>query len=56
MKIICSPQGIIDSKRPRNGMIDIEKAGFAEVLFDTDIGEEGLSVNVLRDAISARTL
>lgn len=56
MKIICSPQGIIDSKRPRNGMIDVEKAGFTEVLFDTDIGEEGLSSDVLRDAINVRTL
>ena len=56
MKIICSPQGIIDSKRPRNGMVDIEKAGFTEILFDTNIGKEGISPDVLRDAVKARAL
>lgn len=56
MKIICSPQGIIDDKRPRSGMIDIEKAGFTEVLFDTDIGKDGIAPDKMHEAISARKL
>lgn len=56
MRIICSPQGIIDIKRPKNGMMDIEKAGFTEVLFDTNMGKDGMSPSVLMKAVSERQL
>lgn len=56
MRIVCSPQGIVDNKRPQNGMMDIEKAGFSEVLFDLAIGEDGISSDKLRESIVARGL
>lgn len=34
MKIICSPNGIVDEKSPKSGLLDIERAGFTEVLRD----------------------
>lgn len=37
MNIICSPVGIIDIDRPGQGIIDMEQAGFADVLFDMSL-------------------
>lgn len=56
MKIVCSPQGIVYNKQPKNGLMDIEKAGFTEVLFDTSLGLDGISSDKLKDAIAARQL
>lgn len=36
MKIICSPNGIVDEKSPKSGLMDIERAGFEEVLYDLE--------------------
>lgn len=46
MKIICSPNGIVDEKNPRSGRMDIEHAGFAEVLYDL---EEQTSYRLLQN-------
>ncbi len=35
MKIICNPAGIVDEKRPRQGLQDIVDAGFDETLLST---------------------
>jgi len=56
MKIICSPQGIVDCKQPKNGMIDINKAGFKEVLFDTNLGIDRIAPDRLGEAIVERGL
>lgn len=34
MKLICSPNGIVDPKRPRNGRMDIKNAGFLDEITD----------------------
>lgn len=34
MKIICSPNGIVDERSPRSGWIEIERAGFTDTLSD----------------------
>ena len=50
MKIICSPNRIVDEKRPKNGMIDIKKAGFVQLLLDTNIGKDGILASQMKDA------
>ena len=30
MKIVCSPKGIVDKDRPRQGIMDIADAGFLD--------------------------
>lgn len=37
MNIICSPTGIIDVERPGQGVSDIERSGFKDVLFDISL-------------------
>lgn len=37
MKIVCSPNGIVDEKSPRSGLIEIERAGFTDALSDVVI-------------------
>lgn len=37
MRIVCSPNGIIDEKSPKSGLLDIERAGFAEILSDLEL-------------------
>lgn len=37
MKIICSPRGIVDEKRPKNGWLDIRNAGFTDEMDDVSI-------------------
>lgn len=34
MKIVCSPNGIVDEKSPKTGWIEIERAGFTDNLSD----------------------
>ncbi len=34
MKIVCLPQGIVDSKHPRQGILDIASAGFESIVLD----------------------
>lgn len=36
MRIICSPKGIVKEQSPKNGLMDIERAGFKEVLHDLE--------------------
>ncbi len=38
MEIICSPKGIIDRKRPGQGVMDIAGAGFGSILLDLSMG------------------
>lgn len=38
MNIICSPAGIADVERPGQGVADIGRAGFEDVLFDISLG------------------
>ncbi|MCM1217940.1 MAG: TIM barrel protein [Lachnospiraceae bacterium] len=37
MDIICAPQGIVDSRHPRQGLSDISAAGFQGVLLDMSL-------------------
>lgn len=37
MKIVCSPNGIVDEKSPKSGWIEIERAGFTDTLSDVII-------------------
>jgi len=37
MNVICSPQGIVDRKRPGQGILDIARAGFQDMLFDLSL-------------------
>ena len=34
MDVICSPSGIVESKRPRGGLNKIRQAGFKEIVLD----------------------
>lgn len=49
MKIVCSPKGIVDKDRPRQGIMDIADAGFLDqgVICglsedETDVGRCGM--------------
>lgn len=37
MEIICNPFGIVDINRPRQGILDIKRAGFENIVFSTAI-------------------
>jgi sugar phosphate isomerase/epimerase len=62
MNIICSPAGIADVERPGQGVADIGRAGFEDVLFDISlgcsayelesIGKESLKVNGKKGKVS----
>lgn len=64
MNIICSPGGIVDVERPGQGIIDIGKSGFKDVLFDASlccspyelerIGKENHKINSKKQWVSEK--
>ena len=43
MDVICSPSGIVESKRPRGGLNKIRQAGFDEIVLDFNMFTGGIA-------------